>query len=343
MMQLPQGDLESPAHYGSVKTEYRALRHGCGLLDRSWVARLELIGEDRCRYLNGLVTCDVGQLGEGEGVYGFFTGPKGHLLADVVVRAVPEALWLELPAGKGEEIAEHLRKYVVIDRVEVSSCEKILPLTLLGPQAPDRLRSLLAPAKLPEIPWQHAVGEILGRRVRVSADGRWGVPAWTLWITATEAPSLMEQIVASDTATAVGFQAADLLRIEEGAAWFGFDFGPDRLPQETGIEEAVSYDKGCYLGQEVVARLHFRGQVSRMLRGLDFEGDSPPPPQTALLIDGRQAGQVTSAARLPDSDRVVGIGLVHRRAMTPGTRVQVEGGGEAEVWTLPAAPPRSAA
>ncbi len=333
-MAHPEGEVEVPAHYGSVDEEYRALRRGCGLLDRSWVARLELSGEDRHRFLNGLVTCDVRELAEGEGVYGFFTGPKGHLLAEVVVRARADRLWLELPPGKDAEISEHLGKYLVSDRVEVVSLEATLPLTLLGPEAPDRLQDLTGAQELPGPPWRHAELELLGCEVLVSADGRWGVAAYTLWVPAAEASALVDQLLASGGTVPVGYQAADLLRLEEGIAWYGRDFGPANLPQETGIEGAIDYEKGCYLGQEVVARLHFRGQVSRMLRPLGFESDEPPPPGTPLIYEGREAGRVTSAVRSPAKGRVVGIGLLQRRAMEPGTRLQVEGGGEVVVRAL---------
>ena len=334
-MALPEGEMEVPAHYGSVDEEYRALRRGCGLIDCSWGARLELAGEDRHRFLNGLVTCDVRQLADGEGVYGFFTSPKGRLLADVVVRARPDRLWLELPPGKDAEISEHLGKYVVADRVEVARLDGVLPLTLLGPEAPDRLRDLSGAQELPGPPWRHAELELLGCEVLVSADGRWGVAAYSLWVPAAEASALVDQLLASGGPVPVGYQAADLLRLEEGIAWYGRDFGPDNLPQETGIEGAIDHEKGCYLGQEVVARLHFRGQVSRMLRALEFESDEPPPPGTPLIYEGREAGRVTSSGRLPAQGRVVGIGLLKRRAMEPGTRLQVEGRGEVVVRAMP--------
>src|SRR6185295_10604111 len=108
-----------PARYGPVAEEYRALREGCGLADRSWTGRLEVLGADRLRFLNAYVTCDVKSLAPGEGAYGFLTNPQGRILSDLVVLVREDRLWLEIPPGREEAIASHLGKYVLADRVEV--------------------------------------------------------------------------------------------------------------------------------------------------------------------------------------------------------------------------------
>ena len=132
----------------------------------------------------------------------------------------------------------------------------------------------------------------------------------------------------------VSLEALEILRAEAGIPRFGQDFGPDNFPQETGIEEAVSYTKGCYLGQEVVARIHYRGGVQKLLRGLVFE-QGEPRVDAALLHDGREAGRATTVVRSPALDRTIGLAILHRRAAEPGTRLEVEGGGTAEVKELP--------
>jgi folate-binding protein YgfZ len=128
-------------------------------------------------------------------------------------------------------------------------------------------------------------------------------------------------------------EALEVLRAEAGIPRFGQDFGPENFPQETGIEEAVSYTKGCYLGQEIVARIHYRGGVQNLLRGLVFEGTEPQP-GAAILHDGREAGKATTVVHSPALERTVGLAILHRRVQ-PGARVDVEGGGTAEVKELP--------
>jgi folate-binding protein YgfZ len=137
----------------------------------------------------------------------------------------------------------------------------------------------------------------------------------------------------------VGIAALEARRVELGVPRFGRDFGPEHFPQETGLgEQAVSYTKGCYLGQEVIARIHYRGQANRLLRGLRL-----PPGTTVdavadgaeLRYEGRPVGTLSSAVRSPALGAPVALAIVHRRGAEPGTRVEVEGGGAAEVVALP--------
>jgi len=119
-----------------------------------------------------------------------------------------------------------------------------------------------------------------------------------------------------------------VLRVEAGIPRFGQDFGPDNFPQETGDESAVSYTKGCYLGQEVVARIHYRGGVQKALRRLELDGD--PKPGSTLLFEDREVGKATSIVRTLEG-RTIGLGIIHKRAAEPGTRLEVAGGGTAVV------------
>ncbi len=137
----------------------------------------------------------------------------------------------------------------------------------------------------------------------------------------------------------VGFEALEVLRTEAGIARFGRDFGPENFPQETGAEEeSVSYTKGCYLGQEVVARIHYRGGVQKTLRGLDFGAGPAPAPGTALLFEGRESGAATTVLDSVALGRPIGLGILHRRAAEPGAKLELAGGGEAVVRELPFLP-----
>lgn len=317
-----------PAHYGSPAEEYARLRQGCGLVDGSGVARIDVDGEDGRRFINGMVTCDVQSLVPGGGVYGFFTDRLGHVLADVVVRMAEKNLWLELPASCAESIVHHLEKYIIADRVELKRADDCLALTLLGARAPDLLAELAPGEELPQAPWAHGEVGLLGRQLRISTHQGRGLPSLTLWPAAAEAPSLVRELLAADTGVdlgPVGHEAVEMVRLESGIPRFGQDFDSQNLPQETGLDEAVSYDKGCYLGQEIVARLHFRGQASRLMRGVMLDTDHLPPVGVALLADGREAGRLTSVGQSPQLDRVIGLSILQRRATEPGTRVVVEG------------------
>lgn len=278
----------------------------------SWRGRLEILGADRLRFLHNYVTCDVKALAPGAGAYGFFTNPQGRILSDAVILAHEDRLWLEVGQGQEEALAAHLKKFIVADRVEIRPLE-MMPILAVGPQS-----EAILDADLSSLPvWGHKGAEVVIQR-----RGLVGGPAWALWAA--------EPVV---EAQPVSFEALEILRAEAGIPRFGQDFGPDNFPQETGIEEAVSYTKGCYLGQEIVARIHYRGGVQNLLRGLVFEG-SEPQPGALLLHGGREAGRATTVVSSPALGRTIGLAILHRR-VEPGDRVELEGGGTAEVRELP--------
>lgn len=311
--------------------EYRALRNGCGLLDRSEaVGRLELVGADRQRFLNAYVTCDVKALAPGQGVYGFFTNPQGRILSDAVVLAHEDRLWLEVAPGRERMLADHLKKYILADRVEVRTLDDMVPFSLIGPRAGEALSGI----ELPPGIWQHARVMVRGTEVTLVRSGRLGAEAFTLWVSASIASHLAEDLLAGPEVKPVRLEAWDVLRTEAGIPRFGLDFGEENFPQETGAEEAVSYTKGCYLGQEVVARIHYRGGVQKILRGLVFDAGAIPPHGTPLLFEGREAGIVGTALGSLALGHPIGLAILHRRAAEPGTHLDFESG-HAEVRELP--------
>lgn len=311
----------------TLEEEVRALREGCGLVDLSPSAgRIEMLGPDRLRFLNAYVTCDVKGLAPGDGAYGFLTSHQGRILADLVALAFEDRLWLQVPAGQEGAVTDHLKKYILADRVELRSLDDMTPLALAGPRATEALGGAEPP---PPGDWRHHRAKVHGTEVELQRTARLGVEAWTLWVSASIAPHLSRSLAEVPGVTRVGFEALEVVRTEAGIPRFGPDFGPDNFPQETGAEEAVSYTKGCYLGQEVVARIHYRGGVQKVLRGLAFQGTAPET-GAPLLHEGREAGKVGTVVQSPGLGPV-GLAILHRRAAEPGTRLELPDGGVAEV------------
>lgn len=299
-----------------------------GWVDIAPWSGLELGGGDRVRFLNGLVTCDVKALAPGAGAYGFFTTAQGKVLADAVVLADADSLWVQVAPGMVEELRAHVEKYLIADRVIVQSREDLVVVRAIG-AAGERALERLFPERMPAAPWSHLELTRNGTAVRAVRHGRLGAPALGLVVPADAAAELLRDLSELGLAAAEPEQL-ERLRIEAGIARFGVDFGREHFPQETGAEaEAVSYTKGCYLGQEVVARIHYRGGVNRGLRGLHFETGSPPPLGKTLLADGHQVGRVTSAAQLPGG--AIGLSVLHKRGWEIGQRLELEGGGAAVV------------
>jgi folate-binding protein YgfZ len=323
---------------GDVAAEHRAIVEGRAFADRAWLDLLELRGADRRRFLHGLVSCDVKGLEAGASAYGFVTTVQGRILAEVVVLAREQSLLLELPGGAGAAVAQHLGKYLIADDVIIEPRPDLQAVTLFGSEAELELGAAelapgawtVAPATLFEIP--------------VLADRRpvWGMAALTLWVAPAEAAAFFQRLLEAGRCVGlrpVGLQALETRCVELGVPRFGRDFGPDHFPQETGLDEqAVSYTKGCYLGQEVIARIHYRGQVNRVLRGLRLANDVDAAALrdgTEVRLEGRALGALSSAVRSPSLGAPIALAIVHRRGAEPGTRVDVEGAGEADVSTLP--------
>ena len=319
-----------PAAYDDPAAEAAALAAGRALVDRTGLDLVELAGADRLRFLNGLVTCEVKELAPGASAYGFFTSREGRVLADVTVLALPEALWLVLPPATAVSVVEHLAKYVIADRVELRPLERTA--LTLSAAAAERLGA--APSGAARVAVTTVGGiESIAARAPVA-----GLPAVTFWATAEDAAALWQALRAGAEVRPIGHDALDAVRVERGVPLFGRDYTSDCFPQETGREaEAVSYTKGCYLGQEVVARIHYRGQANRTMRGLLLP--SPPPAAGATLrFDGRPLGTIGSVAHAPTLDRPIALALLHRRGAEPGTAVELEDGRRAEVAALPFVP-----
>jgi folate-binding protein YgfZ len=185
---------------------------------------------------------------------------------------------------------------------------------------------------------------VSGVEVAVQRTERLGVPALTLWVPSAQVEPLRERLLTvaagdgggdHERPVAVSREALEVVRTEAGLPRFGQDFGPQNFPQETAATEAVSFTKGCYLGQEVVARIHYRGGVQKTLCGLVFDGPAVPEPGTALLFEGREAGIVGTAVHSLALARPIGLAILHRRAAAPGSRLELGGGGSAAVRALP--------
>ncbi|MCY3592509.1 MAG: hypothetical protein OXH32_12855 [Acidobacteria bacterium] len=290
-------------------------------------SRLELMGPDRERFFGGMVTAAIEGLEPGSGRFGFITDVRGRILASATVLALEDRLWLEIPKGRGRTIIEHLEKYIVTDQVEILPLGDMASVRIAGPRSVEFLADLGASAALDLTePWSHTQVELLDYQARLVREGHTAVPAFSLWQSSAIAP-LMADDLAEAGLQRVGRDATEALRIAHGHPLWGIDYDDANLPQETGIEDAVDYEKGCYLGQEIVARIHYRGQPARRMCRLVFEPGHSPSAGAEIGFDGRTAGAVTSISPSPRDDAAIGLALLPRRAVEalPGARVQVDG------------------
>ena len=311
----------------SLERDIELLTTGPALCEPPRASRLELMGPDRERFFGGMVTAAVEGLESGRGAFGFITDVRGRVLSSATVLTLEDRLWLEIPKGRGRTIIEHLEKYIVTDQVEVLPLGDMASVRVAGPTSVEVLADLGATAvrDLNE-PWSHTQVEVLDYQARLVREGHSPVPAFSLWQSSAIAPLLAEDLADAGIAR-VGAEATEALRIEHGHPLWGVDYDDSNLPQETGIDGAVDYEKGCYLGQEIVARIHYRGQPARRMCRLVFEPGHSPAAGAEVEFDGRAAGTVTSVAPSPRGDAAIGLALLPRRAVEalPEAKVLVEG------------------
>jgi len=311
----------------SFERDVELLTTEAALCEPTPASRLELIGPDRERFFGGLVTAAIEGLEPGTGRFGFITDVRGRILASAAVLALEDRLWLEIPKGRGRTIIEHLEKYIVTDQVEVLPLGDMASVRVAGPKSAEALAGLGASAatELDE-PWSHTQVELLDYQARLVREGHSPVPAFSLWQSSAIAP-LMADDLAEAGLQRVDREATEALRVAHGHPLWGVDYDEANLPQETGIEDAVDYEKGCYLGQEIVARIHYRGQPTRRMCRLVFELGHIPAAGAEIEFDGRTAGTVTSVSPSPRDGAAIGLALLPRRAVDvlPEARVRIEG------------------
>jgi folate-binding protein YgfZ len=300
--------------------QYRLLKEAAGLLDRSDRGKLDVTGPDAYEYLQGQVTNEIEALEPGHGCYAAVLNPKGRIVTDLRVLARRrEELWLDLEPAALDSTLAHLRMYKIGRRAEVAdrTGERAL-LSLIGPTADEVASWALDPAggaDLPRVEHSFVEGEVAEAGVVVVRTDL-GLDVLT---EAQHVERVAETLVAQGAAL-VGDEAAEILRIESGRPRYGVDMTDDNLPAEAGIvERAVSFTKGCYVGQEPVARMHYKGHPNRHLRGL-----SPAQPVAVgegLFASGKEVGRVTSAGVSPAFGPIA-LALV-RREVAPGESVTV--------------------
>jgi folate-binding protein YgfZ len=311
----------------TLAADYRAITEACGLVDRSDRGKLALTGTEAASFLQGQVSNDVERLVPGTGCYAVFLTPKGKMLGDIRILAVADELLLDTERIALQALFNMIRRFSLGYQVELHkrTLERGL-LSLIGPQAAE----LAGAGDVGSDEHAHTVIEVAGtglpaRAIRTDV----GVD---LLCDAADTDALRTALEDAGAVT-VGDGALECLRVEYGRPRYGTDLDDTVIPQEAGLNErAVSFTKGCYVGQETVARLHYRGKPNRQLRGLRLSGAVEPGAE--LASDGRTVGRVTSVATSPRFGSIA-LGFVRREASV-GSTVSV-GAGEvtAEVIELP--------
>ena len=333
--------IELPERFTDPVEEYQAVREKAGLIDLSFRVQVRMTGEDRISFLQGMISNDVKALQPGTGCAATLLTEQGRIVADLRVYALDNALLLDVDARVREKMIEALSRFIIADDVEMEDLsEQQVTFAVQGPTAAQILATAGLSLSLDK-PFQHQEVKLAGitaRVIRVSDTGEEGYEVlapveyaeqcWTALLHAGEPLGLRP----------VGLAALQMLRVEAGIPWYGLDMDEGRIVLEVGLEHAISFKKGCYLGQEVVERATARGHVNRKLSGLLLHGNTLPENGTKLFHGTQEVGWVTSAVQSPRFGHPIALGYVRHEHLTPGTQLRIDSHGTpmiAEVATLP--------
>jgi len=267
----------------------------------------------------------VKALKPGQGCGAGFLDAHGKVMALLAVYALPDRLWLELPEGMTERTLQLLDRYLISEKAEFEPADDAFAIIAVqGRRAPALLAELTGQA-LDLAPYAHIEAAIGGAPVRVINRAEATAPGFHCWVAAEHAAAVWQTLRAAG-ATPVGRAALDVLRVEAGVPWYGRDVDETVIMPETQLESLVHYQKGCYIGQETVARVKYRGHVNRAITGLRLDGDHVPAPGATVFAGDREIGRVTSAVRSLALSVPIALGYIRREHWEPGTAVEVQDG-----------------
>lgn len=314
----------------SATQQLAALLLDAGFFEQPARALLTCTGEDRVRWLNGMVTNHVGALEKNHGCYAFVLNAQGRIQGDVNIYQRGHALWLDTDASQVEALTTFLDRFIIMDDVTLAAAPHLARLGVAGRQAAAVLQKIglnvegLQPLQLREQLWNKS-------SVTVVAAHSPLVPRYELWLDMVSVPSLQQALLAAN-ATDCAANAVEQLRILEGTPAYGQDITARDLPQETSQLRALHFSKGCYLGQEIVERIRSRGNVHRTFSGFLLAALPPAseetPEKISIIAQGQPVGDLTSAANivLPDgSSQCFALGTIRREVLDKKIALESQG------------------
>src|SRR3989440_864304 len=326
------GQAPIPLTFGEPQAEYAAIRKSAAVVDRPYRGILELSGKDRLAFLNNLLTNQVWDkekksgLVVGQGVYGFFLNTKGRIVSDMNVIELGDRTWLEMEEEKVATVRAAFEKYLFAEQVKMKSLVgEVHAFFVTGPRVQEAIANVDARVFRDDI--CGAPGFVLIAAIEEAE------PTWNHFTQGVER-EFDDELRFPGLARPCGWAAFNTTRIEAGRPLFGIDFDESVLPAETGLfERAVSLTKGCYLGQEIVARMHARGQVARKLVGIRMEGDALPLAGTKNYDNQQmEISGVTSSTISPVlSNIAICLGYVKKPFFATGTKLNIPAEGSIRI------------
>src|SRR5262245_58557073 len=309
---------------------YEAARTRAAAIERSDRGCIVLSGRDRASYLQGLLTNDIAALEPGHGCYAAYLTPQGRMIADLYVYELGDAMLVTVPRAQRQEVLEKFEQFIFSEDVRLGDAtDSFSTVAIVGPAA----AAVLKQVSIDEMDFAEMLedgvrrGTWTGQPVIVARVTDTGESGYDVYVETVHAPAFRQALDGAHVPF-LDPHLAEVLRVEAGIPKFGSDMTADTIPLEAGIESrAISFSKGCYVGQEVIIRVLHRGhgRVARKLAGLTIESADAPAAGATVTVDARDVGKVTSAVHSPALKTSIALAYMHRDFLTVGTAVSVNG------------------
>ena len=316
-----------PIQFNNTQEEHNAVRNDVGIADISYLGILKLTGGDRAKYLHRLISNDVEGLSVGEGNYATLLTNRGKIIADLRVYALDNEI-LVCTAPENSEIAfAELDKYIIADDVQLSiETAKIGVIAVYGPKSAELVSTLFDVGDLISLPEHHSiVSEVNSEKIVCVRSHIVGECGFHLYANADDLARLWEKLRASKSnVPLIGWDALESLRIEAGTPRFGTELTDSIIPLEAELEHAIDFEKGCYIGQEIVARMKYRGHPNRLLRGIVVESEHLIQQNSRIFNGEKDVGWVTSSTFSPTIGKPIALCYVRMAVTDEGSQIQIE-------------------
>ena len=331
-------DWNIPTQFTDPISEHRAVRNNVGIVDVSYRGRHQLTGEDRAKFLHRIISNDVESLTTGQGNYATLLTHRGKIIADLNITVLEDTIRIDTAPETTETLFTELDKYIIADDVEFSDVTaETGAIAVHGPKSAELVQSVLDLNGLATLPERHnCVRETNAdfkhaiTCVRTDTTGEMG---YTLYTAAEALVSLWETLITEGECfniQPIGWNALESLRIEAGVPRYGTELTDAVIPLEAELEHAINFEKGCYIGQEIVARMKYRGHPNRLLRGIEIDVDSTSQdccvlhPQAPVFKEDKNMGWITSSTFSPTFEKLIALSYVRIAVTEAGSCVQIE-------------------
>ncbi len=331
-------DQSLPKHYGHPIEEYEAVRESVGLIDLSFRDKLKITGKDQCTFLQGMITNDIVGCKVGEGVYAAILTVKGKMLCDMKIYKNDNHLFLDLEPGLGEKVTEILMRHKFMAEIEIENIADTFSLfSLHGPKAKGLIEEVLN-MTIPDLSeYAHLTHEKDGAEVFIVRANRTGEEGYDIYIPSTNAQSYWDSFTQEGKAHQLkvfGLDAMEILRIEAGIPIYGVDMTEETNPFEARLDHALHFNKGCYVGQETIARMKWQGHANWFLMGYELEGEDCPATGDPMFNKDKKVGTISSSIYSPILKKVIAMGRLRKECKEPGTRLTLETNGDKKPITV---------